>query len=226
MRQLTLIDHMIRAIDDQVRGEASLEASGEPLTPATPHTPPDSLSNHPGTAIPESTYTRHERRQVVGLMRVNHAGEVAAQALYEGHALLAQTKAQRQRMKKAATEEIHHLHWCRQRLRELDASPSVLDPAWYLGGLALGVFAAALGERWSLGVVAETERQVVRHLDDHLRRLPRNDERTRAILKQMALDEAHHGHEAVMAGGQELPWLAQRVMHFTARIMTHSAYWL
>ena len=226
MRQLTLADHMIRAIDTQLRGEPWLKASCEPLTSSTSQNPQDSPSNHPGTAIPEPTYTRHERRRVVGLMRVNHAGEVAAQALYEGHALLAQTQVQHQRMKKAAVEEMHHLHWCRQRLQELDASPSVLDPAWYLGGFVLGAFAAALGERWSLGVVAETERQVVRHLDGHLHCLPKNDERTRAILRQMALDEARHGHDAVMAGGEDLPWLAQRIMHFTAKIMTHSAYWL
>ena len=225
MRQLTLADHMIRAIDTQLRGESLLRASCEFPGSSTLQDPPDSPSNHPGTAIPEPTYTRHERRRVAGLMRVNHAGEVAAQALYEGHALLAQTKVQRQRMKQAATEERHHLHWCRQRLHELDASPSVLDPAWYLGGFAFGAFTAALGERWSLGVVAETERQVVRHLDDHLRRLPKNDARTRAILRQMVLDEARHGHEAVMAGGQDLPWLAQTIMHFSAKVMTHSAYW-
>jgi 3-demethoxyubiquinol 3-hydroxylase len=167
-----------------------------------------------------------ERRESAGLMRVNHSGEVAAQALYHGQALAARSERTRDLLLKAAREETDHLAWCEQRLRELDSRPSLLNPLWYAGSFAIGATAAAFGDRTSLGFVSETERQVEGHLDSHLARLPPQDGRSRAIVDAMRADEIAHGSSARAAGASELPAVVKILMRTTAKIMTRSAYWI
>jgi len=157
-------------------------------------------------------------------MRINHVGEICAQALYEGHALTVRDEGLSSFFMEAADEERDHLAWTRERLRELDAPPSVLIPVWYLGSLTLGSLAGMAGGRWALGFMAETERQVEAHLQGHLARLPENDTRSRAILEQMKVDEARHGNEALLRGGAMIPWPLPRLMRFASRIMTTVAY--
>jgi len=160
------------------------------------------------------------------LMRVNHAGEVAAQALYQGQALTAREPKVAAAMREAAAEEMDHLAWCEQRLQELNGSTSVLNPVWYLGSFAIGALAGALGDKTSLGFIAETEKQVEAHLRGHLDRLPAADARSRAIVSQMTHDEAGHGAHATSLGGGELPLALRATMRLTARLMTSSSYWL
>ena len=159
-------------------------------------------------------------------MRVNHAGEVAAQALYKGHAAVARDSAVEQQMQHAADEEFDHLAWCEQRLSELGETPSRLSPLWYTGAFAIGAASGILGDRWSLGFIAETERQVCDHLDAHLQRLPAADLKSRAIVTQMRDEERKHGEDAVAAGAAELPGPVKRLMRVTAKIMTRTAYWV
>jgi len=167
-----------------------------------------------------------ERQEAARLMRINHAGEVAAQGLYQGQALTARLTHVREQMQRAAQEENDHLQWCRERCEELGSRTSVLDPVWYAGSVAIGALAGAIGDKWSLGFVAETERQVVQHLDGHLRRLPEKDAKSRAILEQMKNDELHHGNTAVAAGGADLPGPIKYVMRKVSRIMTGASYWI
>jgi ubiquinone biosynthesis monooxygenase Coq7 len=159
-------------------------------------------------------------------MRVNHSGEVAAQALYRGQALTAGDAAVSAAMRHAAAEETDHLAWCEQRLRELGGSTSVLNPLWFAGSFAIGALAGALGDSASLGFVAETERQVESHLRGHMERLGEADPRSRAILEQMMHDEMKHGARAASLGGKELPVPVGLAMRLTARLMTLSSYWL
>lgn len=154
------------------------------------------------------------------LMRVNHVGEVCAQALYQGQALTSRSPEVRAKMKHAADEEIDHLNWCYQRIEELDGHTSLFNPFWYLGSFTLGVGAGLAGDKWSLGFLAETERQVVKHLESHLDRLPENDIVSRAVVSQMAEDEAKHAEMAIDNGAAELPEFVKRLMQTTARIMT------
>jgi 3-demethoxyubiquinol 3-hydroxylase len=164
-----------------------------------------------------------QRREVAALMRINHAGEIAAQGLYDGQALVARDGATRALLQQAGREETDHLAWCEQRLRELDDRSSRLDPLWYAGSFAIGMAAGLAGDARSLGFVAETERQVERHLDGHLERLPAADRRSRAILQQMRQDEVEHGLAARQAGGAELPLPVRGLMRLTARLMTATA---
>jgi 3-demethoxyubiquinol 3-hydroxylase len=173
-----------------------------------------------------ATLSDVERRQSAALMRVNHAGEIAAQALYHGQALVARSDATRDLLLNAAKEESDHLAWCEARLKELGSRPSVLNPLWYCGSFAIGVLAAVTGDRTSLGFVVETERQVEGHLDEHLMRLPSGDTRSRAILNQMRTDEIGHGATAKAAGGTELPAPIGALMRHAARVMTTAAYWI
>jgi ubiquinone biosynthesis monooxygenase Coq7 len=159
-------------------------------------------------------------------MRVNHTGEVAAQALYHGQAFMARSERTRDMLLDAAREETDHLAWCETRLSELQSRPSLLIPRWAAGSFAIGAVAAALGDRMSLGFVAETERQVEGHLDSHLTRLPASDARSRSILEAMRADEIQHGAAAKAAGGAELPAPARLLMKHTARVMTRTAYWI
>jgi ubiquinone biosynthesis monooxygenase Coq7 len=175
----------------------------------------------PGEALPEE-----QRREAAGLMRVNHAGEIAAQGLYHGQALVARDPAVRRLLEQAAREEQDHLAWCGLRLQELHDRPSLLDPFWYAGSFAIGVAAGLASDRVSLGFVAETERQVERHLDSHLDRLPAADTRSRAILEGMRADEQAHGELARRAGGMELPQPVRRAMQLASRVMTGTARWV
>jgi ubiquinone biosynthesis monooxygenase Coq7 len=167
-----------------------------------------------------------ERVESVRLMRVNHAGEVAAQALYQGQALTARDPKVKSAMNQAAAEEIDHLAWCEQRLKELKGRPSLLNPIWYFGSLALGAFAGSLGDRASLGFIAETEKQVESHLRGHLERLSPNDLRSKAILEQMTHDEMAHGAKAASMGGKPLPFPITWAMRATSRLMTRGSYWV
>jgi len=167
-----------------------------------------------------------ERRHAAGLMRVNHAGEIAAQALYLGQAATARSAEVRAQLLKAADEEKDHLAWCEQRLDELEEKPSRLDPLWYAGAYAIGALNGLAGDRWSLGFVAETEKQVVEHLHGHLGKLPERDVKSRSIVGAMQEDETQHAAKAISAGGRELPGLVQRAMRAAARVMTSTAYWI
>ena len=175
---------------------------------------------------PEPTLTDAERRHVAGLMRVNHAGEVSAQALYHGQALMARSAATRDYLLQAAAEEGDHLAWCEQRLKELNAPTSLLNPLWYAGSFAIGAAAAAFSDALSLGFLTETERQVESHLADHLGRLPSGDERSRRILETMQSDEVRHAQSADARGAAELPPWARSGMALTSRLMTRLAYWM
>ncbi len=159
-------------------------------------------------------------------MRVNHSGEVAAQALYQGQALTARNATVATALRRAAAEEADHLAWCEQRLRELRGRTSVLNPLWYAGSFALGAVAGTLGRGVNLGFVAETERQVESHLRSHMERLGETDPRSRAILEQMTHDEVAHGAQAASLGGRDLPRSVGAAMHLTGRLMTSSSYWL
>jgi 3-demethoxyubiquinol 3-hydroxylase len=167
-----------------------------------------------------------QRRNSAGLMRVNHAGEIAAQALYHGQAFAARAGATHDLLVKAAREETDHLAWCETRLNELHARPSLLNPLWYAGSFAIGVLAASLGDRASLAFVVETERQVEGHLDSHLERLPADDTRSRAIVEAMRSDEVAHGEQARAAGAGSLPVPVRSLMRFVSGLMTATAYWV
>lgn len=183
-------------------------------TPAPKITP-----EHPETSLDEA-----ERRHAAGLMRINHAGEIAAQALYKGQALTARNPGVRRHLLEAATEEAEHLQWCEERLAELGEGPSKLGPLWYAGSYAIGAAAGLAGDRWSLGFVAETERQVSEHLEDHKKKLPEGDQRSREIVGRMQQDEDRHGNEAMAAGGVPLPEPVRGLMRRVAQIMKFSAY--
>jgi ubiquinone biosynthesis monooxygenase Coq7 len=167
-----------------------------------------------------------DRLESARLMRVNHSGEVAAQALYQGQALTARDPKVKSAMRQAAAEEIDHLAWCEQRLRELKGRTSLLNPLWYFGSLSIGAFAGALGDHASLGFIAETEKQVESHLRDHLGRLSEKDSRSRAILEQMTHDEVQHGAKAASMGGKALPFPIIWAMRATSKLMTRGSYWI
>jgi 3-demethoxyubiquinol 3-hydroxylase len=175
-------------------------------------------------AEPREPLTEAERRLAGSLMRVNHVGEVCAQALYQAQALTARTEAQRRQMEQAASEEQDHLAWTEARLRELDDRPSLLNPLWYAGAFAIGLAAGRAGDRWSLGFVVETERQVEEHLAGHLDRLPVNDAASRAIVAHMKADEAHHAQQAEQAGAKPLPMPLRWLMRGVAKVMTTTAH--
>lgn len=180
----------------------------------------------PGEALPEAGFTEAERRHVAALMRVNHVGEVCAQALYAGQAFSARSEAVRAALQQSAWEETEHLNWTERRIEELGGRKSLLDPLWYAGAWSIGAVAGRLGDPISLGFVAETERQVEAHLDGHLRQLPATDRRSRAIIDQMKADEAAHAQAALRLGATELPVAAKRAMRLAAKAMTATAYWV
>jgi ubiquinone biosynthesis monooxygenase Coq7 len=172
------------------------------------------------------TLEESDRAESARLMRVNHSGEVAAQALYQGQALTARDPEVKSAMQHAAAEEIDHLAWCEQRLKELKGSTSVLNPLWYFASFAVGAFAGALGDRASLGFIAETEKQVESHLREHIQRLSPHDVRSRAILEQMRHDEVKHGAKAASMGGKALPLPITLAMRATSKLMTRGSYWI
>jgi ubiquinone biosynthesis monooxygenase Coq7 len=185
---------------------------------------PASTRPSPGAAEPTPVLDPRARRHAAGLMRVNHTGEVCAQALYDGQAALARDATTSIHLEAAAAEETDHLAWCAARLRELDDRPSLLNPVWYAGSFAFGALAALAGDRWSLGFVAETERQVEAHLGEHLERLPAVDLRSRAILATMQADEARHADNALARGGARLPFPIPRLMRCASAVMKAVAY--
>lgn len=211
-RKISPLDSLIIGLDQALRTVCTPSQCSRPAAPAARHDDAALSASHMDAAA--------------RLMRVNHAGEVAAQALYRGHALTARSPAVREHMERAAQEETDHLAWCEQRVQELGSRTSLLNPLWYAGSFAIGALAGLAGDKWSLGFVAETERQVVKHLEDHLTRLPAGDEQSRAILEQMREDEAQHATVAIEAGAAELPEMVKKAMALTSSVMTRSAYWL
>ena len=203
------LDGLIAGFDRGLRTLAGVHQSSRP---------------NPGGDIPEANLTDAEREHVAGLMRVNHTGEVCAQALYEGQALTARDASAKESLLAAASEEQDHLVWCRERLRELDARPSLLDPAFFAMSYAMGAAAGLLGDRISLGFVEATEDQVVRHLDEHLQTLPEQDAKSRMVLETMRADETRHGAEALAQGGAEFPQPVKRGMRALAKVMTATTY--
>ena len=210
MRSYSRLDGLVARVDSLLR--AATRTGGAQLR-ATP-----------GDELPDNPLASRARRQAAGLMRVNHAGEVCAQALYVGQAALARDSANRMALLKAAREEGDHLYWCEQRLAELGSRGSRLGPLWFASSCVIGMVAAASGDRLSLGFVEETERQVVRHLDDHLGRLPEGDLRSRAIVAAMRDDEERHANEAQGRGAAALGSRVRGLMAWSARVMTTIAY--
>jgi len=179
---------------------------------------------HPDAGLPEAEMSEAERRHAAGLMRINHSGEVCAQALYQGQALTARNPEAARALIEAAEEETEHLAWCEKRLNELQSRKSLLNPFWYAGSFGLGVLAGALGDKWNLGFLAETERQVEGHLNTHLDWLPAQDAKSRAIVEQMKIDERKHADTALAHGGAPLPAPVRLAMKLTAKVLTRTAY--
>lgn len=212
-RQLTPLDLLLASADNALRTVLGRHAH-------------HASRPNPAGELPESLHDESARRHAAGLMRVNHAGEIAAQALYQGQAVFARDTRVRESMQESAQEEVDHLAWCEERLAELDSAPSKLAPFWYTGSFAIGAFAGMAGDKWSLGFVAETERQVEAHLDGHLERIPAEDARSRAIIEQMKEDEIRHGNKAVAAGAADLPGPVKRLMRLASKVMTTTAYYV
>lgn len=180
----------------------------------------------PGGDLPDAEMSAEEKRHAVALMRINHCGEICAQALYQGQAITARNAEVKAALEQAAWEETEHLNWTETRIGELGGRTSLLNPLWYTGSLALGALAGALGDKWNLGFLAETERQVERHLDSHLGQLPQQDEKSRAILEQMKADEIQHAATALAHGGADLPMPVKAAMKLSSRLMTRTVYWI
>lgn len=183
---------------------------------------------YPAQALMDDTQaaavlSNREKRSAIQMMRVNHAGEMAAQALYHGQSLIARDASLKDKLQQASVEESDHLNWCRRRLDTLDATPSKLDPLWYAGSFSIGIIAGIAGDQWNLGFLSETEKQVVRHLDSHLQRLPEHDGESRAIVEQMRSDELSHAQLADDLGAAPLPKPIKTLMRFTANVMTSLA---
>ncbi|ENO94360.1 ubiquinone biosynthesis protein [Thauera sp. 28] len=186
--------------------------------------PARSVRPVPDEGVPDAMLDDAERRHAAALMRINHVGEICAQALYQGQAMMSRDPAIRDTLRQASQEETEHLAWTERRIAELGGRKSLLNPVWYGGALALGLLAGRFGDRWNLGFLAETERQVERHLKGHLETLPADDARSRAIVEQMKVDEAEHADMAVRLGAHELPAPVKGAMKFAARLMTTVTY--
>jgi ubiquinone biosynthesis monooxygenase Coq7 len=207
MRNYSLLDKFLIHCDQAVR---TLSGNTAAATRENPAVEIDPSSNDP--------------KHSAALMRVNHVGEVCAQALYQGQAITARSPEVREQMQHAASEEVDHLAWCQQRLNELNSHTSYLNPLWYTGSLAIGMIAGLAGDKWSLGFLAETEQQVSQHLDNHLQQLPTDDLKSRKIVEQMRIDEQQHAELAINAGAAELPEPIKQGMRFMSKIMTTVAY--
>jgi len=208
---LTRSDRLLAGVDEALRALSS---------------PPRAARPKPVPAQPDGPLAEDERREAGALMRVNHVGEVCAQALYSAQALVTPDPELRRRFARAAAEETDHLAWTAERLEELGARQSLLNPLWYLGAFGIGLVAGRLGDKASLGFMVETERQVERHLESHLDRLPAGDQASRAIVAQMKSDEAGHAIAAERAGGTPLPWPARLAMRLAGRVMTRTAHYV
>jgi 3-demethoxyubiquinol 3-hydroxylase len=185
-----------------------------------------SVRPFPDRGQDEHPLSEPEKRHAAALMRINHSGEVCAQALYNGQALTARNPATEAALREASREETEHLAWCEKRIHELGSHKSLLNPVWYAGSFTLGALAGALGDKWNLGFLAETENQVGRHIEGHLQNLPPQDQKSRAILEQMKIDEAKHATTALHHGGAELPLPVKLAMKLTSKILTKTAYWI
>jgi ubiquinone biosynthesis monooxygenase Coq7 len=185
-----------------------------------------SVRPHPDENIQETDLSAEEKRHALGLMRINHCGEVCAQALYNGQSLTAKNPQIVEALQQASKEETEHLAWCEKRIHTLGGHTSLLNPLWYAGSFTLGAIAGAIGDKWNLGFLAETEHQVGAHLDKHLHELPANDEKSRAILEQMKTDEAYHADTAISLGGAELPAPIKSAMKQMSKVMTSTTYYL
>ncbi|MEM6998958.1 MAG: 2-polyprenyl-3-methyl-6-methoxy-1,4-benzoquinone monooxygenase [Pseudomonadota bacterium] len=210
-RRYSILDHGIMILDSALKNI------------------PESHINHqkrpcPAHQHPEAELSETERKLSSALMRVNHAGEIAAQALYKAQAITASEQELKKSMQQSANEEQDHLDWCESRIKELDNHTSYLEPVWYAGSFGIGVLAGCFGDKWNLGFLAETEHQVVKHLEEHLQQLPIKDKRSRAILEQMREDELHHAVTAENAGANTLPKSVKRLMTLTSKVMTKTAY--
>ncbi|MDJ0712054.1 MAG: 2-polyprenyl-3-methyl-6-methoxy-1,4-benzoquinone monooxygenase [Woeseiaceae bacterium] len=211
-RQLTPLDRFLASANNALRTVGA--PAGRPARA------------NPAEHIIDADLNDSQKRHAAGLMRVNHAGEVCAQALYQGHAAVARDKDIEDQMQRAADEEFDHLAWCEERINELGEDVSKLSPFWYAGAFAIGAASGVLGDKWSLGFIAETERQVCAHLESHLHSLPPEDVKSRAIVEQMRDEEEEHGENAVDAGAADLPQPVKRLMEMTAKVMTKTAYWV
>lgn len=211
-RHYSVIDKFFIELDETIRPMVTRPQSESRPNPAQTH--------------PEQAMATPERRHAAGLMRVNHTGEVCAQALYQGQQLTAQAPDVRNQLAQAAVEESDHLHWCKTRLHELHSRASLLNPLFFAGAFAIGALNGKLGDRWNLGFLAETERQVVRHLEKQLARLPAQDIKSRLILEKMKAEEATHASDAQAAGGLELPLPVRLMMRASAKLMTKTTYWI
>ena len=209
-RRLSLLDKLITEADSVMR---TITNRGNQARRASPS------EGHQDTA-----FSARERAHVAGLMRVNHTGEVCAQALYQGQALTAKLPTVREEMQQAAAEEVDHLVWCEERLRELGSHTSYLNPAWYGMSFALGAIAGAIGDKVSLGFVAATEERVCSHLKEHLKQLPEEDRKSQLILQQMLQDEQRHGDNALAAGGTDFPRPVKDAMSAVSQVMTRTSY--
>lgn len=212
MRKLNLLDHALGQIHQALT--LSLKK--------TAHATRENPSKH----LAEPILSPNEMKHAAALMRINHAGEIAAQGLYQGQALTARLPHVRKQMEEAALEEIDHLAWCQDRLHELGSRTSYLDPLWYLGAAIIGATAGIAGDRWSLGFIAETEHQVSAHLQNHLEKLPEQDKKSERILAQMKMDEEQHAENALKAGGAELPATIKCLMRLASKVMVKTAYYL
>ena len=211
-RHYNPLDQLVMNVDQAVR-----TLFGKPRTTERPN---------PALIARDAELNDKERDHVARLMRINHTGEVCAQALYQGQALTAGDPTTRESMERSAAEESDHLDWCESRVHELGGRLSVLNPLWYTGSFLLGAAAGIAGDKWSLGFVAETEKQVEGHLNEHLDEIPKHDARTRAVLQQMKTDEMQHGETARAHGGVNLPAPIKLAMRLTAKVMTKSVYYL
>lgn len=208
---MSFIDSSIQAFDGVLRGvTGSLAAT---------------TRKNPAVGITAEDLTHDEKKHAAGLMRVNHSGEVCAQALYLGQSLVAKSSAIKKALKHSAEEEVDHLFWCQERVHALGAEVSYLNPLWFAGSFMLGMLAGLAGDRWNLGFLAETEHQVEKHLQSHREKLPTKDLQSLAIVHQMQIDEAKHAKIAVQHGAAELPSFVKKLMQGMSKLMTHSAYW-
>lgn len=209
-QRLSAIDHFLVQADQALRTLAGSAPQPQRVSPAR--------------KAPEGELSEQEKRHAAGLMRVNHSGEVCAQALYQGQALTAKLPEVGQQMAEAAAEEIDHLAWCEECIDELDGKPSLLNPLWYAASFGLGATAGLISDKLSLGFVAATEDQVCNHLQEHLDRLPANDSKSRAVVEQMLIDEKHHAETALDAGGYPFPGPVKKLMTVVSSAMTASSY--
>ncbi len=209
-RRLTALDRVLAGLDGALRALNS--------------NPTRATRAYPAMNVDDAKLNDREKTHAAGLMRVNHAGEIAAQGLYQGHAAVARDRSIEAQLKQAAAEELDHLAWCEQRLTELGSAPSALRPIWYGGAFVMGAVSGLFGDKWSLGFIAETERQVAEHLTGHLDELPESDLPSRSIVRQMRDEEEAHGDNARDAGAAPLPQPVCELMRVTAKIMTRTAY--